>query len=186
MVALNRLTGHSPGFFSVYTLPPNQAVSITAQRKINSDRKQVPPCRSVPRLILAKSRSLLSDHDGVSRAALHGVLQHSQLHTGPASNTPGIRSGSVDLVVTSPPFLDVVDYAGDNWLRCWFGGIDPAERRLTILRKVEDWRFAMAQVFTELARVLKPGGHVAFEVGEVEPDGFDSRITSCRAGLRRD
>ena len=25
MVALNRLTGHSPGFFSVYTLPPNQA-----------------------------------------------------------------------------------------------------------------------------------------------------------------
>ena len=23
MVALNRLTGHSPGFFSVYTLPPN-------------------------------------------------------------------------------------------------------------------------------------------------------------------
>src|SRR4029077_13837914 len=27
MVATNRLTGHSPGFFSVYTLPPNQAVS---------------------------------------------------------------------------------------------------------------------------------------------------------------
>src|SRR5204863_8558711 len=23
MVAINRLTGHSPGFFSVYTLPPN-------------------------------------------------------------------------------------------------------------------------------------------------------------------
>ena len=28
MVAVNRLTGHSPGFFSVYTLPPNQAVSL--------------------------------------------------------------------------------------------------------------------------------------------------------------
>src|SRR3989344_4569586 len=27
MVATNRLTGHSKGFFSVYTLPPNQAVS---------------------------------------------------------------------------------------------------------------------------------------------------------------
>ena len=26
MVATNRLTGHSAGFFSVYTLPPNQAV----------------------------------------------------------------------------------------------------------------------------------------------------------------
>jgi hypothetical protein len=38
---------------------------------------------------------------------------------------------------------------------------------LTILKKVEDWRMAMADVFLELARVLKPGGHVAFEVGEV-------------------
>ena len=37
MVALNRLTGHSPGFFSVYTLPPNQAVSIKSQRRITRD-----------------------------------------------------------------------------------------------------------------------------------------------------
>jgi hypothetical protein len=28
MVATTRLTGHSPGFFSVYTLPPNQVVTI--------------------------------------------------------------------------------------------------------------------------------------------------------------
>ncbi|MBR4666233.1 MAG: site-specific DNA-methyltransferase, partial [Lentisphaeria bacterium] len=33
MVAVNRLTGHSAGFFSVYTLPPNQAVSVESQRK---------------------------------------------------------------------------------------------------------------------------------------------------------
>ena len=45
MVAVNRLTGHSPGFFSVYTLPPNQATSIDAQAKINARRKQVPPRR---------------------------------------------------------------------------------------------------------------------------------------------
>ena len=35
MVALNRLTGHSAGFFSVYTLPPNQAVSVKSQIRIN-------------------------------------------------------------------------------------------------------------------------------------------------------
>ena len=38
MVATNRLTGHSPGFFSVYTLPPNQAVTVERQRKINEKR----------------------------------------------------------------------------------------------------------------------------------------------------
>src|SRR3984957_8767374 len=45
MVAINRLTGHSPGFFSVYTLPPNQAVSAQSQRKINEKRGQTPPDR---------------------------------------------------------------------------------------------------------------------------------------------
>jgi hypothetical protein len=167
MVALNRLTGHSSGFFSVYTLPPNQAVSVTAQRKINADRHQAPAPRSVPTLILAKSRSLLSDHDEHSHAALERVSGASRLHTCPASSTPQIASESVDLIVTSPPFLDVVDYAGDNWLRCWFAGIDPVDVNLTILKKLEDWRLAMAQVFLELARVLTQGGHVAFEVGEV-------------------
>ena len=74
---------------------------------------------------------------------------------------------SVHLVVTSPPFLDVVDYAADNWLRCWFAAVDPAAVRLGILKRLEDWQAKMTEVFRELRRVLAPGGHVAFEVGEV-------------------
>ena len=34
-------------------------------------------------------------------------------------------------------------------------------------KKIEDWQAVMTKVFKELKRVLKPGGHVAFEVGEV-------------------
>ena len=41
MVAINRLTGHSPGFFSVYTLPPNQATSIKRQRIINKHNRRL-------------------------------------------------------------------------------------------------------------------------------------------------
>jgi hypothetical protein len=167
MVAVNRLTGHSPGFFSVYTLPPNQAVSIESQRKINADRNQVPPRRDVPRLILAKSRRLLADCDTETRQLLEKTRGGTLLLTRGAADTPEIRSDSVALVVTSPPFLDVVDYAGDNWLRCWFCGIDPTGVPLTILSKPEDWQAAMTAVFAELARALRPGGHVAFEVGEV-------------------
>ena len=61
MVAVNRLTGHSPGFFSVYSMPPNQAVSARAQAKINSRLNQNPPLRDVAAIILRKSRSLLRD-----------------------------------------------------------------------------------------------------------------------------
>jgi hypothetical protein len=167
LLALNRLTGHSPGFFSVYTLPPNQAVSVKSQQKINAKRNQTPPPRDVPRLILKKTGQLLRDCDAATRQVLAGVAPRACLLTQPAARTPQIPSQSVSLVVTSPPFLDVVDYATDNWLRCWFLGIDAQSVKLTVPKKLEAWRAAMTEVFHELHRVLKPGGHVAFEVGEV-------------------
>lgn len=114
MVASNRLTGHSAGFFSVYTLPPNQSVSVVSQQRINAKRDQTPPFRDVPALILKKTKSLLRDYT-------QGQLNHKLAHRviiGSADDTPSINSSSVDLIVTSPPFLDVIDYRADNWLRC--------------------------------------------------------------------
>jgi hypothetical protein len=167
MVAVNRLTGHSPGFFSVYTMPPNQAVSVEAQRKNNQKRRQEPPPRNVAEVIAKKSRQLLSDCDGSVRRVLSGICGRAQLLTQLSGSVSRIEAGCVSLVVTSPPFLDVVDYAGDNWLRCWFIGVDPATVSLTVSKKLEKWQGVMTEVFHELARVLRPGGHVAFEVGEV-------------------
>jgi hypothetical protein len=167
LIALNRLTGHSPGFFSVYTMPPNQAVSAKSQRKINEKRKQTPPKRDVAKIILRKSKILLSDLDATGRATLASASREAKLLTHRADATPEIGSNSVALAVTSPPFLNVVQYADDNWLRCWFLGIDPKGVKLTVPKKLEEWKVEMTKVFRELYRVLKPGGHVAFEVGEV-------------------
>lgn len=165
MVALTRLTGHSTGYFSVYTLPPNQATYPDAQRKINAKRNQVPEPRDVAAIILKKSKSLLSEVTATQRKALSTAEPH--LITGPSHQTPQLADNSVSLVVTSPPFLSVVDYNGDNWLRCWFIGVDAKKVPITILKKVSDWQAAMTDVFKELHRVLIPGGHIAFEVGEV-------------------
>lgn len=160
MVALNRLTGHSPGFFSVYTMPPNQAVSATSQRRINQRRNQIPPVRDVKALIARKSSDLLRDGPPPPhRAAI--------LLTGPAELTPGLADASVDLIVTSPPFLDVVDYTGDNWLRCWFAGIDSADVPIDMHRGIPAWEAFVRRTFVEFARIVRPGGFVAFEVGEV-------------------
>lgn len=167
MVAVNRLTGHSSGFFSVYTLPPNQAVSVASQRRINEKRRQVPPRRNVRDLILRKTKQLLSDCDPATRRRLERVSARGLLLTRTAAQTPEIGPNSVDLVVTSPPFLDVVDYTKDNWLRCWFCGIDPKQVAVTTARKLDEWQKAMGEVFAELTRILRPGGYVAFEVGEV-------------------
>ena len=167
MVATNRLTGHSPGFFSVYTLPPNQAVSVESQIKINHRLGQTPPRRHVPELILRKSKQLLADIDGQRRGQLSASAGNSLLVTGSADDTPEIPSNSVSLVVTSPPFLDVVDYEQDNWLRAWFGGIDIAKLPLWQIKNLGEWETAMMKVLAEVHRVLQPGGWVAFEVVEV-------------------
>jgi hypothetical protein len=160
MVAINRLTGHSPGFFSVYTLPPNQAVSVQSQKKINEQRHQTPVDRDVIRLILKKSRSLLSDGSMPPHA-------EAILTTSPAQSTPDIRDESVTLVVTSPPFLNIVQYAEDNWLRSWFAGIDASRVAIAQHRTETAWQKMVRATLGELARVVRPGGHVAFEVGEV-------------------
>jgi hypothetical protein len=167
MVAVNRLTGHSAGFFSVYTLPPNQATSVQAQRKINRDRHQTPPRRSVPALILRKTKTLLKDCTVHDRRVLAAVAPSARLVTAAAHETRSIRANFVDLVVTSPPFLNIVNYRADNWLRCWFCGIDPDQVHMTSLRRLDEWQAAMTSVFGELRRVLKHGACVAFEVGEV-------------------
>jgi hypothetical protein len=160
MVAINRLTGHSPGFFSVYTMPPNQAVSVEAQLKINARRKQTPPPRDVAALILKKSGALLSE----GSAPPH---PEALLMTGDAAKAAAIADGSVRLIVTSPPFLDIVQYAADNWLRNWFAGIDAGEVKISTHRSESAWAGMVRDCFTDFARAVAPGGHVAFEVGEV-------------------
>jgi hypothetical protein len=167
MVAVNRLTGHSRGFFSVYTLPPNQAVSARSQAKINERLNQRPEPRDVPAIILRKSRALLRDVTPELRARLERLAASARIVTGPSSDTPSIEDGSVALAVTSPPFLDVVDYKTDNWLRCWFSGIDAATVPVTLAKQLDAWKAFVADTLTELKRVLRPDGHVAFEVGEV-------------------
>ncbi len=168
MVAVNRLTGHSTGFFSVYTLPPNQAVSADAQRKINHKRKQTPPRRDVRAILKKKSRALLVDDTAMWAKDRGALARRCVLTTGPANAVPLLATASVQLVVTSPPFLDVVQYATDNWLRCWFCGIDAEAVPITMARTVPAWQQAMGEVFAELHRIVRPGGHVAFEVGEVK------------------
>lgn len=169
MVATNRLTGHSPGFFSVYTLPPNQAVSADRQKIINERRGQIPPYRDTQAIILKKSRTLLREISPESRQVLAAIGKQGLFLNADARNTPDIPDDSVALTVTSPPFLDIVQYDKDNWLRCWFNRIDSqtVAAGITQARKLADWTAVMAEVFVELYRITRPGGWVAFEVGEV-------------------
>lgn len=169
MVATNRLTGHSKGFFSVYTLPPNQAMSPERQLKVNEKRNQTPDYRDVKKIILEKSRSLLQDITPEIRERLQKNKTHYLFTNQDAKNLFTLEDNSINLTVTSPPFLDIVNYKEDNWLRCWFNNIDSDDlsTKISMFKSVDKWASYMAEVFKELYRVTKSGGYVAFEVGEV-------------------
>ncbi len=188
LVATNRLTGHSPGFFSVYTLPPNQAVTVVAQQRINLKRGQTPAFRNVPEILVKKSRTLLGKLTAAERHSLAEIAPRARLLTGSSDSTPAIPAESVALVVTSPPFLDTVNYQTDNWLRCWFNGLNASQVQIWQVKQPAEWQARMQQVFTELKRVLVPGGHVAFEVGEVRGGKLrlETLVVACGPGSRTD
>ena len=169
MVATSRLSGHSKGFFSVYTLPPNQAASKKRQLKINKDRNQIPEYRDVKILILKKSKVLLSGIDK-HREILQEVNKKKIILSEYSHDTKAIKSNSVSLIITSPPFMNIVDYIQDNWLRCWFNDIDTEAIRtkMTNSSKLVDWENEMLKTLIELKRVLQYGGKIAFEVGEIQ------------------
>ena len=169
MVATNRLTGHSKGFFSVYTLPPNQATSAKRQIQINLKRNQTPEYKDTKEIIVKKSKQLLRNISDQQIKNLDKVRSSSLILQTDATKTKQIPSNSVKLTITSPPFLDIVNYAQDNWLRCWFNDIDLENlaKKITMSKNIEDWSAKMSGVFKELNRVSKAKGVVAFEVGEI-------------------
>lgn len=169
MVATNRLSGHSTGFFSVYTLPPNQALRPEKQKAINEEKGQVPPYRNTKKIIIKKTQSLISDLTDRLYNNLRYAQKTALFLTKDARFTNEIPDNSIQLTVTSPPFLDVVNYSEDNWLRCWFNSINhfEVEKNITVTNKIIKWKEVMGETLKELHRLTKPGGFVVFEVGEV-------------------
>ena len=190
MVATNRLTGHSKGFFSVYTMPPNQAVTQDRQIIINEKLNQIPDYRNVKELILLKSKALIKDVSIYQKQSLDKIYKTAVFLNNDARKTPKVPDNFVQLTVTSPPFLDIVHYANDNWLRCWFNGINAKEieKKITMSKKIEEWTAVMQDVFNELFRVTKKGGYVAFEGGEVRngKDRLDEYVAplGIKAGFK--
>ena len=170
MVATNRLSGHSKGFFSVYTLPPNQSATPNEQIKINNRLNQRPEYKDVKKIILKKSKALLKDITPDIRKKLFEISKYAIFLEDDSRDLKELRNDIVDITITSPPFINLVDYIKDNWLRLWFNGYDYSKfkGKITILSDLNKWSLFIKEALKEIYRVSKIGGYVAFEVGETK------------------
>lgn len=121
------------------------------------------------------ARLYLDDISGSEGAAYHSDA--SELLSGRV-----LRPRSVDLVVTSPPYLRVVNYGTSNWIRLWLLGVDGVGREQGLGRKklneALDHRHTydtycdfMLRTTLGIQRVLKRDGVAVVVIGDVkDPD----------------
>ena len=77
--------------------------------------------------------------------------------------------GNVDLVCTSPPYLGVVNYARQNWIRSWFLNAIPEEVSLQLDDDLDinQWIRFMRTTAVNIKKFLKPSGVAVFVIGDV-------------------
>jgi len=77
--------------------------------------------------------------------------------------------GKVDLLLTSPPYLGIVNYAKQNWIRSWFLESDPIDisKKLDDDLNINEWVKFSKTTITEFKKMLKPNGTAILVIGDV-------------------
>jgi hypothetical protein len=123
------------------------------------------------------ARLYLDDSSGLPGTAYHDDA--ASLLTG-----HGLEEKTVDLVVTSPPYLQVVNYGTSNWIRLWLLGLDEVGREGGAGRKKLDaaldhghgyvaYKDFLLRSLKGVRRVLKSDGVAVFMIGDVADPGKD-------------
>lgn len=100
-----------------------------------------------------------------------------------AMNLP-VEDGSVDAIISSPPYFGALDYARDNRLRLWFLGCkDWKELDASLTASSKVYLGQMSVCLQEMYRVLRPGCHCVLVLGDVDRDGKTRRTAEILADL---
>ena len=84
--------------------------------------------------------------------------------------------------------MDIVDYKADNWMRCWFAGIDPDKVGITQTGKLDAWKALVHDTLDSVAAISDCGSALAFEVGEIRNGSLllDRVVTDVARGTAWD
>jgi DNA modification methylase len=160
-LALGKLHGHSPGFFSGFTF---NVISVRPEslRRLQKKHGTKSEPRDVKALLTKAAKKFVPE----KRIEGEGKILNADARKIP------LDAGSVDLVITSPPFLNVIDYEDVNWLREWFIENDAVASKgkgqPTVTGDVAEYRLFLNDVMRELRRLLSKNGRIVFEVGPVK------------------
>jgi len=78
-----------------------------------------------------------------------------------------LPDASVDAIITSPPYMNALDYARDNRLRLWFIGVDDYEIiKERVIGRISTFKRDMLETLQIMSRAIKPGGTCVLVLGD--------------------
>lgn len=137
-----------------YSMSPGYVARYVAEHGLTAPRRAVAQC------LLNRARLVLQD----GGPPVRGFARLQDARTFP------LRTHSVNLILTSPPYFSVHRYARDNWLRLWFLGYEDyrtVQRSLIQTSDVTLYRRHMRKALARMYAILVPKGHVLLLVGDV-------------------
>lgn len=162
-IVLGRLHGHSDAFFSVWTF---NVISLSKERikKQAAKRGIKPESRDIIPRIIKKAKTVLMDEVKEQEGSI--------IYKRDISKGFNIKE-KADLIITSPPFLNVINYIDDNWLRFWFLGYDREKLRNVLIQtdNMDKYRKFIKKSMQEMYKVLKKGKYCIIEVGDIKHKG---------------
>jgi hypothetical protein len=170
-VLLGILHGHATYSLSIssahaYSMSPSYV------KKYAEEHGLKPPRRDVIECILEKAKLLLSGT--ALKKTRYGVRQGSACNL--TKLFPDLV-GKVNVILTSPPYLNAQTYGKDNWLRQWFLGGDYRTIKGYIqTSSTKLYLQKMKAVLQEFHKMLAPGGKLLLVAGDVRTIRFASGL----------
>lgn len=155
----------SSGYASI-SMPNTFSMSPEYVRRFVQTKQLARDFHDVFELLKAKATRLFKTP--APQGAPGIVLEQDVKFMGEAPEFSPFR-GAVDLVLTSPPYLGVVNYAKQNWIRTWFLNENPNEisTRLDDDLALGNWLTFMEKTMTSVTDMLREGGTAVFIIGDV-------------------
>jgi hypothetical protein len=162
-ILLGILHGHASYSLSI---PSAHAYSMAANyvRTFASQHGLERPLRDLKDCLAKKAIRCLSKplpDVGAGEATWGSALELSELF-------PGLV-GQVDVVLTSPPYLNAQTYAKDNWLRLWYLGHEYRNIHARAIQTGSIRRYSetMKRVLEQIYLMLRPNGLLICIAGDV-------------------
>ena len=158
------------------SMPNTFSMSPSYVKKYIEENRLIAPDQDVFECLRDKLARLYLD-------AIEGPDGRTFMRDAPSLLMQGsVKPASVDLIVTSPPYLQVVNYGTANWIRLWLLGLDEVGRergagRRSLNEKLDhrhtytSYRDFLLRTLKGIRRVLKQDGVAVLVIGDVADPG---------------